>query len=182
MSKSVNGGTRPRPDDKGRGGRPAPHPRTARPRDAAVRARPRWLRVPGVSRSKSGLYRAFVWARGALNCPKRRLPARAGGQGRQGGGDGTEADGDREQVRRPPLRAPRCVRTETCPPPKSPGGGLISIARPIHAPYSSQGPGGYAAEVRAARRRGAGLQVCDYGTEQEGYHRQSLYKIYCSMS
>jgi hypothetical protein len=43
-----------------------------------VRARPGRLSALSVSHSESGLYVAFVWARGALNRKKRRFPARAG--------------------------------------------------------------------------------------------------------
>ena len=42
-----------------------------------VWALPGQLRALGVSNSKSALYGAFVWARGALNSPKRWIPARA---------------------------------------------------------------------------------------------------------
>jgi hypothetical protein len=49
---------------------PVPAPQT-------VRARPGRLSAHSVSHSKSILYVAFVWARRALNRPKRRFPARA---------------------------------------------------------------------------------------------------------
>ena len=44
-----------------------------------VRARPGRLSAFSVSDSKSVLYGAFVWVCRALNSPKRRFPARAGG-------------------------------------------------------------------------------------------------------
>jgi hypothetical protein len=44
---------------------------------STVRARPRRLSGISVSRRESVLYGAFVWARGALNRPKRRFPTRA---------------------------------------------------------------------------------------------------------
>jgi hypothetical protein len=45
----------------------------------AVRARPGRLSALRVSHRKLGLYGVFVWARRALNCRKRRFPARAVG-------------------------------------------------------------------------------------------------------
>ena len=42
-----------------------------------VRARPGQLSALSVSHSESVLYGAFLWARGVLNGPKRRFPARA---------------------------------------------------------------------------------------------------------
>jgi hypothetical protein len=42
------------------------------PRSITVRARPQRLRALSVSHCKSVLYGAFVWARQALNIPKRR--------------------------------------------------------------------------------------------------------------
>ena len=46
-------------------------------RPATVRARPGRLSTIGVPHSKSILYGVFVWARRALNSPKRRFSARA---------------------------------------------------------------------------------------------------------
>jgi hypothetical protein len=43
-----------------------------------VRARPGQLIALSVSHSKSVLYGILLWARAALNSPKRRFPARAG--------------------------------------------------------------------------------------------------------
>ena len=43
----------------------------------AVRARPGQLRALSILHSESFSYGAFVWARRALNSPKRRFPARA---------------------------------------------------------------------------------------------------------
>ena len=52
-------------------------------------------RVSGlsVSHSKSNFYNAFVWARGALNGPFRRLPARAGSRGEGSRGRARQAAG-----------------------------------------------------------------------------------------
>jgi hypothetical protein len=56
----------------------AADPRRGPSRDhTAVQARPGRLNALGVSRRKSRLYGAFVWACGALNSATRRFPARA---------------------------------------------------------------------------------------------------------
>jgi hypothetical protein len=47
-----------------------------------ARARRGRLSALSVSLCESVFYGAFVWARGALNSPKRRFPARAGAQDR----------------------------------------------------------------------------------------------------
>jgi hypothetical protein len=52
--------------------------------DITVRARPRRLSSLSVILSKSGLYGVFVWARWALNRPKRRFLGRAVRGARQG--------------------------------------------------------------------------------------------------
>ena len=50
---------------------------TATSAATSVRAHPGRLRALSVSHRESGLYGAFVWARRALNGPKRRFPATA---------------------------------------------------------------------------------------------------------
>jgi hypothetical protein len=86
----------------------------------AVRARPGRLGALSVSRGKSVLYGAFVWARGAFNNPNRRFPTRAV---RRGGGRPDAGLGDRggqahagTAWRAPlPSRLSECADRGSCP-------------------------------------------------------------------
>jgi hypothetical protein len=70
--------------------------------NATVRAVPGRLSAISVFLCKSVLYGAFVWARRALNRPKRRFPARAGGPAPLL---------RRARTRARPFSIPRCVCT-----------------------------------------------------------------------